>query len=130
MSTMDEKDLVWSAMFNLKRAVRKPNQFRRFGHHITTDGASVSVCVAHLANPTQPQLKKQKATTHPQTTIAAPQRQQLHGFVQSHPRRVVGADPGKRNLLFLTSQSATANEEGKKKKEMEGCNLRYSSAQR
>ena len=119
---MDEKDLVWSAMFNLKRAVRKPNQFRRFGHHITTDGASVSVCVAHLAS-TQPQLKKQKTTTHPQTMIAAPQRQQLHGFVQSHPLRVVGADPGKRNLLFLTSQSATANEEGKKKKEMEGCNL-------
>ena len=129
---MDEKDLVWSAMFNLKRAVRKPTQFRRFGHHITTDGASVSVCVAHLAS-TQPQLKKQKTTTHSQTMIAAPQQQQLRGFVQSHPLRVVGADPGKRNLLFLTSQSATANEGGKKKKkkkEMEGCNLRYSSAQR
>ena len=89
----------------------------------------VQVFQCDLANPTQPQLKKQKATTHPQTMIAAPQRQQLHGFVQSHPLRGVGADPGKRNLLFLTSQSATANEEGKKK-EMEGCNLRYSSAQR
>jgi hypothetical protein len=47
---MDEKDLVWSAFFDLKRAIRKPNAYKRFAHHITTDGASVSVGVAHCPN--------------------------------------------------------------------------------
>jgi hypothetical protein len=141
---MDEKDLVWSVFFNLKKAVRKPNKFKRFGHHITTDGASVSVCVAHCHNsfgtspPSSSSSKKKRRNASSTSSASAassssPKRnitpcselEQLNQVAKSNPLQVVGADPGKRNLLFITNQHAPDDAEAK-----QGHNLRYTFVQR
>jgi hypothetical protein len=52
-------------------------------------------------------------------------REQLALFAKANPLCVVGIDPGKRNLLYVTNQHAPDNS-----KEKEGTRLRYSFGQR
>ena len=51
--------------------------------------------------------------------------EQLASFAKANPLCVVGIDPGKRNLLYVTNQHAPVNNKQKK-----GTRLRYSFGQR
>jgi hypothetical protein len=143
---MNTKGLAW----NVKKAVRTPNEFKRFGHFITTDGVSVSINIAHAAAaaaaaaaavadcgaavkmpkvPTTGRSRRAAALPPhiaPDGDLSEAEHVALRQFVNANPLQVVGIDPGKRNLLYVTNQHAPDNGEPKK----EGVWLRYTFAQR
>src|SRR5262245_5198937 len=87
-------------------------------------------CVAHCRNnfgTSPPSSQKKRKNTSSSSAPSAKSDitpcskwQQLNQFASANLLQVVGADPGKRNLLYLTNQHAPDN-----KKKKEGIRLRY-----
>ena len=114
---------------------------KRFGHFITTDGASVSVNIAHCKvqsggsnnNSNKKQKSKSRLRNRPAPVpsalpragpgLSADERGTLAQFAKDTPLQIVGIDPGKRNLIYATNH---AHHVGKKN----GIRLRYTYAQR
>jgi hypothetical protein len=122
LEAMKTKDLAWNAFFNVKKAVRTPNEFKRFGHFITTDGVSVSINIAHAAAvadchaavkmPKVPTGRSRRAAAlpphiAPDGDLSEAEHVALRQFVNANPLQVVGIDPGKRNLLYVDKSTRT-----------------------
>jgi hypothetical protein len=120
---LNEKDLLWQAFFEVERVAPESRVARgvlRFGHHITTDGVSVSCTVLH-PRPTRIEdkggngggktTKKRRGVGRAGRKRAAYEagadaqsellrRVQADGVPET---KLVGADPGLHNLLFLSN---------------------------
>ena len=130
-ASLDEKDLAWRVFFNLEHVApgrRAANQ--RFGHHITTDGVSVSVVILHKTSSEQEKSRKKKPKKDRQQQQ---QRKQQHniasdsnnavGVAPVDHTKVVGCDPGKHVLLHVTNEASPKHAGGDK-------TLRYTFKQR
>jgi hypothetical protein len=85
---------------------------------------------SHSKSKSKSKSKSTSKSTAPTAAPSAPalsdtKREQLALFAKANPLCVVGIDPGKRNLLYVTNQHAPDNN-----KEKEGTRLRYSFGQR
>lgn len=127
---MMEKDILWDGLFHVSKVAapsRVKNNRIRFGHHLTTDGVSVSAVVYHEGSAPKKKKKRKKKK----------QFQQVHASEGVDCREackyaddddddveVVGVDPGKHNLVFMSTEQAN-----KSKKRKSGTSLRYTAAQ-
>jgi hypothetical protein len=131
--SMDDKDLAWTPFFDWDHVVpphRVLNQ--RFGHHMTTDGVSVSVKIESAPPGGFPDFAPLPIKKDPDTTIKPTkkrktkkernedkkqQRDETIESITSQPfdySKVVGADPGKHDLLYLTTAWAPDHHSGQK----------------
>ena len=127
VEALDEKDLLWSAFFNLDHVV-SPSKVRkcRFGHHLTTDGISVSVTVLRPGKEDEQKKKKAKGKKSAPTNAKKKYAKKAN-IDTSHlnPSKVVGVDPGKIELVHMP------NDTGKRQPGAEPAKtLRYTKNQR
>jgi len=98
------KDLLWDQYLDFSRF--QCGKKYRFAHHITTDGVSVSVLfkrkkIPNVQKPRKKRQRKEAATLH----STADQHQS--SLPDCNNRVVVGLDPGKHSILYMTSDDTT-----------------------
>ncbi|CAH6420238.1 Hypothetical protein UVM_LOCUS91 [uncultured virus] len=117
---LDENDLLWSPFFDLRSVARGQNV--RFGHHLTTDGVSVSVTVLGRATEATPPASSRAKRKRARDDDSLPD---VSMFAGVDVKKVVGVDPGKHDLVHMTNDSSPRRSDGQKAK-----TLRYTAAQR
>lgn len=100
-SFMEHKDAIWGCVFRTNRRIFCDTSNYYFGHMIRTDG--VSCCAVHKRRGAPPRPKRKPRMPKPPyvDTLSDNERAQLQGKV------VVGVDPGKRNLLYCSTEDGT-----------------------
>lgn len=109
-----EKDTLWYSFFRLPKVSQK----WRFNHSITTDGISLNVSLVAKTIAVQHKYDKGRQKKK--------KRKLASSFDFSHlaGRTIVGVDPGKINLVYMTSDSNTPT------KKIDRRRMRHTSKQR
>ena len=124
---MEEKDKLWNALFHVRHVAapsRVQNKRICFGHHITTDGVSVSAVIYREGSaPKKKRWRKKKTLEQVPASeeVDCPEARKYAGLNVE----VVGVDPGKHNLVFMTTERVDKDEKRKS-----GRSLHYTGAQR
>lgn len=84
-----QRDILWETYFNIHRVISKTCPYR-FVHHITTDGISVSVLREHKEEKESRKKKEKK------------KKEKEIDFDNLKGRTIVGIDPGKHSILYMT----------------------------
>jgi len=107
---MDEKDKIWKPFFNIDSIMKYKTKGVRFGHHITTDGVSVSIQLIYPGKQTISN-KKKKAS-----------KEKINIPINIDLKKIIGVDPGKHEIVHMTNEDSPSKEKG--------VTLKYTSAQR
>jgi hypothetical protein len=97
----DEKDVLWNEYFDIKHVVRQGQLRRgiRFGHHITTDGVSVSSAVLYPTKTKEPEHKTKRKKNTEKKVCAPKHSVDEEEFLKDlQTRTIVGVDPGKHEI--------------------------------
>ena len=119
-ASLNEKDLCWLPLFRLKKLAPRSQAHKRLGHHLTTDGVSVSVVILRRRRKGDEGVAKKKKKNK-----RTKKSGQLHNMASGAPlparhiapvdaAKVVGCDPGKHQLLHLTNECSPMVAEGRK----------------
>lgn len=104
--TAAERDVLWEPLIR-KRALRGLGRYH-FGYSFTTNGVDVSIlCEEDLSKSSARKKKK-----HQSAPVQA-------SYFPNDGRKIVGADPGKHSILYMTSDSATPGPGPKKFERLE-----------
>ena len=121
-AAMEEKDKLWNGLFDISKVAapsRVQNNRIRFGHHITTDGVSVSAMIYAEGDAPEKKKKKKKKTARVGATPG------VNWEFEGQDVVIIGVDPGKYNLVYMTTEEVDP-----KDKRKSGKSLRYTTAQR
>jgi hypothetical protein len=110
----NELDILWNLYFNIAKVIHPRHKKYRFGHSITTDGISVSVLrelrVSTRKKRAKTKKKKSKDSSSPNEC-----------FSNIDPKKVVGVDPGKHSIIYMTTDDDKKTTDGR---------LQYTNVQR
>lgn len=98
---LDEKDVLWDAYFDIRHILRDSQLRRgiRFGHHITTDGVSVSVAVLYPTKTKEVEHKTKRKKKSEKKVYAPKHSLDEEEFLKDlQTRTIVGVDPGKHEI--------------------------------
>jgi hypothetical protein len=113
---LSEKDFLWNSFFDFQAIHLTESQKKRgirFGHHITTDGISVSIQLIHIGHKVLKRAKKRKTSKKDCDPNI---------YASLDHTKVVGVDPGKHAIVHMTTETSP--------KDSEGLTLEYTAAQR
>ena len=101
---LDEKDLLWKALFNVDDIVR-PSRVKsgriRFGHSITTDGISISLTILHMNN--KPPTSASGGDDSKLDVIPKAAHHVFQDPQDEFHSKILGVDPGIDNIVVLTN---------------------------
>ena len=131
VEALDEKDQLWRPFFDIDAVAPRSKVVRgtiRFGHHLTTDGISVSATVLHRGD--EDEQKKKKARSKKSASMQPKKRMvnsadpnvDVSHLVGIDPSKIVGVDPGKIELVHLTNDTGEGDPAAR--------TLRYTKQQR
>jgi hypothetical protein len=140
---LEQNNWIWDNYFYIHRAIPKNNQKYRFGHYIRTDG--ISVCVLKELRSTVKCSKKKKTikkkkinnnninndinnNINNNNDINNNNNININNNINNNNitkalenRNIVGVDPGKHSIIYLTSDDQAKTKDGR---------FQYSSGQR